>query len=412
MECLHRRLAGSRNCRFLAIFGAFLFLSACNEDNRYVEPPLVKVTVALPVVATVPLYATFTGNTVASASVDMEARVQGYLAAIHYADGAAVQKGQVLFEIEKAQYQAQTGQQEAALESAKATAANALRENTRQAELGLRQVSSQSKVEEAQTALATANADVAAAESALKLAQTSLSYTTITAPFDGVVSRHLVDVGALVGSAGPTKLATILQVNPIQVYFNISEAQQIALRETLAGTGKTLRSLREEELSMPVEITLSSGGQERHVGQVDYIAPAVDAQTGTLEMRALVQNENISLVPGLFVRVRMPVGQIERAVLVNDTAVLSNQAGSYVKVIGNDNVVEQRPVTLGPVEGQLRVIAKGLNADDRVVIGAIQRAVNGNRVEPVNGTMAALPDGLSPAVSPPLTAAEPVASTH
>ncbi len=388
-----------------------LLLIACTEDNQYVEPPPTRVTVARPIIASVPLYATFTGNTAASASVDLEARVQGYLAAINYADGAAVKKGRVLFEIEKAQYQAQIEQRQAALESARATAANARRENERQAELGQRQVASQSKVEEAQTTLATANADVTAAEAALKLAQTSLDYTTITAPFDGIVSRHLVDIGALVGSSGPTKLATIFQVSPIQVYFNISEQQQIALRDTLATTGKTLRSLREEELSLPVEISLSSSSAELHHGRIDYIAPAVDAQTGTLEMRALVQNENISLVPGLFVRVRLPVGYIENAVLVNDTAVLSNQVGSYVKVVGKTNVVELRQVTTGPVEGQLRVITKGLGAEDRVVIGAIQRAVNGNSVEPLNGTMAALPEGLASSASSPEPQTEPAAST-
>ncbi|MFG1479092.1 efflux RND transporter periplasmic adaptor subunit [Xanthobacter sp. V4C-4] len=375
---------------------ATLLLSACNDDNSYVAPPPVKVTVAQPMVATVPLYVEFTGNTAASATVDLDARVQGYLTAINYVDGEAVKKGRVLFEIEKTQYQAQVEQQQARLESAQATAANALRGNDRQAALGERQVASQSKVEDAQTALATANADVSSAEAALKLAEASLAYTTVTAPFDGVVTRHLVDVGALVGSSGPTKLARILQVSPLLVYFNITEQQQIELRDSLAKAGKTLKSLRGDKLEMPVEVLLSSGAAEAYEGRVDYVAPQVDAQTGTLEMRAVLENTDISLVPGLFVRVRLRVGGIENALLVNDTAVLSNQAGSYVKVIGKDNVVEQRPVTTGPVEGQLRVITGGLSADDRVVVGAIQRAVVGNTVTPVAGAMAGLPAGLAP----------------
>ncbi|WP_245430826.1 efflux RND transporter periplasmic adaptor subunit [Rhodoplanes roseus] len=353
----------------------------------------------MPTVMPVTLHAEFTGNTAPVSSVDLEARVQGFLESIGYRDGEAVRKGRVLFQIEKDQYQAQVDLQKAQLDSAKAKQANAQREFDRQSTLGQREVTSQRSVDDARTNLDTANALVAASEANLKLAETSLAYATVQAPSDGVVTRHLADVGALVGSSGPTKLATILQVDPIYVYFNLSEQQQIDLRDSLARQGKTLRSLREEEQTLPITVALSADTAFQYAGRIDYIAPQLDAATGTLQMRAVLENKAVNLVPGLFVRVRVPIGKIDEALLVDDTAVMSNQTGSYVMVVGNNNVVEQRPVTTGPVEGQLRVVTKGLAAGDKVVIGAVQRAVAGNTVTPVVGAMAAAPDAAKPATA-------------
>ncbi|MFG1431946.1 efflux RND transporter periplasmic adaptor subunit [Xanthobacter sp. V2C-8] len=378
-------------------FGAIILLSGCNDKNTYAAPPAPKVTVATPRQMAVTLYAEFTGNTAPLNAVDLEARVEGFLTSIDYRDGEAVRKGRVLFQIEKEQYAAKVEQLKAALESAGATQANAQRDYDRQAALGQREVSSQRTVDDAKTKLDTARADVKAAEAALNLAEISYAYTTVRAPFDGVVTRHLADVGALVGTSGPTKLATILQVDPIYVYANISEQQQIALRDDLAKAGKTLRSLREEKQEMPVEVALQDDAAFQYTGGIDYIAPQLDAATGTLELRAALDNPDVALVPGMFVRVRVPVGKIDPALLVNDTAIMANQAGSYVMVVGKDNKVEQRQVATGPVEGQLRVITKGLDAGDRVVIGAIQKAVAGNAVDPVSGAMAAAPEGPKPA---------------
>lgn len=376
---------------------AALLLGGCNEKNAYEAPPAAKVTVASPVQMPVTLYSEFTGNTVAVKAVDLEARVEGFLTAIDYHDGAVVKKDTVLFEIEKAEYAAKVDLQKAALDSARATQANAQREYDRQAALGEREVSSARTVDVAKTALDTATAQVASAEASLKLAETSYAYTTVRAPFEGVVTRHLVDVGALVGGTGATKLATILQVDPIDVYFNISEQQQHDLLADLARSGKSAQGILKAEDALPVEVALQPDLAFQYKGRIDYIAPRIDATTGTLEVRASLENPQLRLTPGLFVRVRVATGTIENALLVNDNAVLSNQVGSYVMVVGKDNVVEQRQVTTGPVEGQLRVITKGLKADDKVVIGSIQRAVAGNTVNPVAGAMAAPPEGPKPA---------------
>lgn len=388
----HVRRGGAGARLAMCSFGAALLLSGCNETNTFAPPPPAKVTVATPAQAPVTLYAEFTGKTAPSQEVNLEARVQGYLTIVGYADGEAVRKDRVLFEIEKDQYRDQVALQEAELAIAQAKAANAQTEFDRQADLGQKQVSSQRSVDDARAALDAAKGQVAADEASLSLARLSFGYTTVRAPFDGVVTRHLVDVGSLVGSSGPTKLATILRVDPLHVYFNMSEQQQIAMRDALAAQGKTLRDVRENRIAPPVEIALAGEAAYKYAGTIDYIAPQLDGATGTLQMRATLANKDVELIPGQFVRVRVPIGRIENALLVDDTAVQSNQSGSYVMVVGTDDVVEQRSVTAGPVEGQLRVITKGLSAGDKVVVGSLQRAVAGKTVDPVAGTMAVLPE--------------------
>jgi membrane fusion protein (multidrug efflux system) len=378
-------------------FAAIAMLPGCNEKNAYVAPPPAKVTVAPPIERQITLYAEFTGNTAPVASVDLEARVQGFLEKIHVRDGAPVRRGQLLFEIEKKQYEAQYELQKAQLMGAEAKQANAEREYTRQSTLGQKDFASQRAVDDAKTALDAANAMVAVGRANVAIAENSLGYTAIKAPFEGVLTRHLVDVGTLVGQSGPTRLATLVQVDPIHVYFNMSERQQLEMRDALAQQGSTLKQMRERDQDIPIELALPTDTTFKYKGKIDYIAPQVEAGTGTLQMRGILGNKDIDLVPGLFVRVRVPVGTIDKALLVDDTAIASNQAGSYVLVVGKDDTVEQRQVTTGPLQGQLRVVTEGLTADDKVVIGATQRAVPGNKVDPQPGQMAAVSDAAKPA---------------
>ncbi|SKA38870.1 membrane fusion protein, multidrug efflux system [Enhydrobacter aerosaccus] len=395
------RAALGRLAVLASLAGGALLLSGCNDKNKFAAPPPSKVTVAAPTQAPVTLYAEFTGKTAASLAVDLEARVQGYLTAIGYRDGDAVKKGAELFEIEKDQYRDQVALQKAQLAIAQAKEANAKVQYERQLAMGQKEAASQRSVDDMRTAFDEAKGQVAADQANLDLADLTYSYASVRAPFDGVVTRHLVDVGSLVGSSGPTKLATILQVDPLYVYFNMTEQQQIDMREALAAQGKTLRDVRESRVEPPVEVALGRDETFKYAGKIDYIAPQLDGATGSLQMRASLPNKTVELIPGQFVRVRVPTGKIEKALLVNDTAVRSNQAGSYVMVVGKDNVVEQRYVTTGPVRGQLRVITKGLNADDQVVIGSIQRAIAGKKVAPVNGAMAAVPEDPAPATGSP-----------
>ncbi|MFK8253453.1 efflux RND transporter periplasmic adaptor subunit [Ancylobacter terrae] len=363
--------------------GLALLVAGCQEQNAYVPPPPPKVTVAAPLKQPVTRYMELTGNTASINTVDLVARVEGFLMSIDYKDGAQVKKGDRLFLIQQDTYQADLDGAKAAQASAEANYTNAQTEYGRQATLGKQDFSSQAVVDKAKANMDMAAASVLSAKANVELAQINLGYTTVTAPFDGVVTRHLADVGQLVGHGEVTKLATIVQTAPIYVYFNVSENQVLRVKEALAKRGKTLRDVKEVE----IDIGLQTEQGYPHKGQLDYISPEVDPSTGTLLVRAIFENTDYSLIPGLFVRVRVPVQEIPDALLVDDTAIGSSQQGKYVLVVGADNVVQQVVVTEGQLDGQYRVIEKGLTADDKVIIGNVQRAIPGAKVVPEQGSM-------------------------
>ncbi|HYV88554.1 MAG TPA: efflux RND transporter periplasmic adaptor subunit, partial [Candidatus Polarisedimenticolia bacterium] len=212
--------------------------------------------------------------------------------------------------------------------------------------------------------------------------------------FDGVVSAHQASVGELVGVTGPTTLATLVQVDPIYVTFNLSEQDVLRIRQALQQHGTTLAKLGE----IPIDIGLMTEKGFPHRGTLDYVAPQVDATTGTLQVRAIFQNADHMLLPGFFARVRIPMLlQTGEALLVPDRALGADQAGSYALVINKDDVVEQRSVVTGQAFGELRQIVSGLSADDRVVVDGIARAVAGEKVAPKPVTIAPPPaDSMMP----------------
>ena len=353
-------------------------LVGCGEKNAYVPPPPAAVSVSQPLVRPVTRYFELTGNTKAFATVDLEARVQGFLDAITYKDGANVAKGTPLFSIQRDTYEAQVRQAQGALLAQQAARTNTETEYQRQATLGRQEFSSQAHVDDAKTKFDQASAAVTEAQANLDLATINLGYTTVLAPFDGIVTNHLVEVGALVGTGGPTKLASIVRVDPIYVYFNVSEQQVLQVKRGLAERGRPLGDLAH----IPVEIGLQSETGYPHRGRLDYVAPQVDPSTGTLLVRGLFENAGRALMPGLFVRVRVPVGREENALLVRDDAIGTNQQGSYLLVVGADNTVAQRLVTLGQREGRNRVIEAGLLPGEWVVTEGVQRAIPGAKVTP------------------------------
>jgi multidrug efflux system membrane fusion protein len=377
----HRGLrAMARALRTGRAFGllALPALAGCGQQNAYVPPPPPKVVVAQPLQQDVPLYVELTGNTKAINDVKLEARVQGFLEQQKYVDGATVKKGDLLFVIQQNTYQAQLDQAKASVEADKAAQANAQTEYTRQSTLGQQQFASQSRVDDAKTKLAQTSAAVLGSQANLEIATINLGYTEVTAPFDGVATRHLVSVGALVGVAGPTELASVVQIDPIYVYFDVAETVVQRVKDALARQGKTLRDVHD----VPVEIGLQTEDGYPHKGVIDYIAPQIEASTGTLQVRGIFDNKDYALLPGMFARVRVPIRRPAPALLVPDTAIGTSQVGRYVLVVNKDNVVEQRTVAIGQVDKGLRVIESGLKPDDLVVIDGIQRAIPGNKVEP------------------------------
>src|SRR5580693_4440401 len=379
-------------------------LAGCKPDNKFQPPPPPEISVAKPLQQQVQPYEVLTGNTVAFNTVDLVARVEGFLSSINYIDGGYVKKGDLLFLIEQTMYQAKVKEAQAELDSAKAQLLNAEAEFTRQETLLRQNVTAQNTYDQAKRDSARAN--VENQEGNLVIAQTNLGYTSVTAPFDGVVTKHLVSVGELVGATTATKLATIVQLNPIYVEFNMSEQDVLNIRDDLK------KRLTVEELSkVPLDIGLMDEEGFPHQGFLNYVSPEIDPMTGTILVRGLFNNPNRDLLPGFFARIRVPTAVGATAdFIIPDRVIGEDQAGKYVLVVNKDNVVEQRRITVGQLlVGGLRVIATGLTADDRVVLTTNGKAVPGGKVVPKETTIAAPPAAATPAATPP-AAAPPAAA--
>ncbi len=356
-----------------------LLLAACSQDNRYVAPPPPRVTVAAPLLKPVTRYLEATGNTAAVNSADLVARVAGFIQEINYQDGAFVKKGALLFTIEPEPYRIKLDQAKAAEEGARSALKQAQADLDRQTQLVARQAGTQATLDQSQAARDSSQSNLQQAEVNTRLAALNLEYAHVTAPFDGIVTARQVSVGQFVGSgASPTQLATIIQHDPIYVNFNISEQDVLRVRAEMARRGLTPDDLKK----VPVEVALQSETGYPHRGVLDYASPSVNPSTGTLAVRAVLQNENRVLLPGYFVRVRVPLGEAENALLVPDAAIGSDQGGRYVLVVDKDNLVEQRKVEIGPRVDDRRVIENGLSPQDRVVVAGVLRAIPGQKVEP------------------------------
>ncbi|WP_439924599.1 efflux RND transporter periplasmic adaptor subunit [Nitrobacter sp. JJSN] len=371
-----RRNASSAARISLITFSLFA-LTAC-EQNSFVPPPPPKVDVSLPVRRSITRYLTATGNTAPIQTVDLVARVQGVLQSINYADGTFVKQGTTLFTIEPETYKLKLEQAQAAEAGAQASLKQADADLKRQSSLVTRQVVSQATVDQSTSSRDNAQANLQQAQVNTKIAAVNYGYTNVLAPFDGIVSAHLVSVGELVGASSPTQLATIVQFDPIYVNFNVNEQDVLRVRAAAAQQGLTAKDLRET----PIEVGLQTESGYPHKGKLDYASPTLNQATGTLAVRGILPNADRVLLPGYYVRVRVPLEQQKDALLIPDIALGSDQAGRYVLVVNSGNVVEQRKVLTGPLEGDLRVIENGLKADDRVVIAGLLRAIPGQKVDP------------------------------
>ena len=358
---------------------ALLSLSACSDENHYVAPPPPKVTVATPTKQAVTRYLELTGNTVAVNSADLVARVAGFVHDIQYQDGAIVTKGTPLFTIEPEPYDVKLKQAQAAEASAQATLTQTQAEYDRQSALVSSQTVSRASYDQAKANRDAAQGSFDQAHANTKLAQLNYDYAHVTAPFDGVVMARQVSVGQFVGGGGaPTVLATIVQVDPIYATYNISERDVLRLRDVMAKRGMN----RDDLMQVPVEIGLQSESGYPHKGHFNYAAPMINASTGTLAARAIFDNKDRALLPGYFVRVRIPVEDQPDALLVPDVALGSDQSGRYLLVVNKDNVVEHRNIKTGPLIDGMRVIDDGLKADDSVVVAGVLRAIPGQKVDP------------------------------
>jgi RND family efflux transporter MFP subunit len=370
------RLRAATSC-IAFVASAALALSAC-EQNTFVPPPPPRVEVAVPVQKTITRYLDATGNTAAIKNVDLVARVQGFLQSINYKDGTPVKQGDTLFTIEPETYKLKLEQAQAAEAGAQASLKQAETDFKRQVDLVQRQAVSQATLDTSTATRDNAQASLQQAQANTKIAQVNYGYTNVTAPFDGIVTAHQVSVGELVGVSSPTQLATIVALDPIYVNFNVNEQDVLKFREEARKRGVTPDEIRQ----LPFEVGLQTETGYPHKGKLDYVSPNLNQSTGTIAVRGVIQNADRALLPGFFVRVRVPFDEQKNALLIPDAALGADQAGRYVLVVNAENVVEQRKVQTGPLDGGLRVIESGLKGEDKVVIAGLLRAIPGQKVDP------------------------------
>jgi RND family efflux transporter MFP subunit len=367
----------------------------CGEKNEYKAPPPPKVTVAHPLQKPVTDYLEFTGNAVAYNTVPLRARVEGYLEKVLFKDGAPVKKGQLLFLIQQEQYQAQLQKSQAQVLAEKAQLEHAQTEYVRYAKLVKEDAAAQTDVDRWHYERDSRRAAVMAAEANVALAKLNLSYTRITAPFDGRMGRHLKDPGALVGAGEKTLLAEINQINPIYVYFSINEQDLLRVRGPKPPTA-------EEELKKryPVYIGLADETGYPHPGYLDFAAISLNPTTGSLQLRGILRNPEAVILPGLFARVRVPIAEEKGAILVPETAIGYDQLGAFVKVVNDKHVVERRQVKLGNQVDTDRVVLEGLQGNDWVVVEGLIRAMPGREVTPEQATKTRASGGAQQAPTP------------
>lgn len=360
-----------------------VLLAGCEKKPEAAAPPAPAVTVASPLKKQTTDWDEFTGRFDAVDQVQIRARVTGFVTKVTFVDGAVVKAGDVLYEIDPRQYEAAAEQAQGQLDDAKAKVDLAQKELERATTLIKTQAISENIVDQRSQALAAAQASVLVAEGALKLAKLNLEYTKVVAPIDGRVSRHLISVGNLVNGSdsGATLLTSIVSMTPIYLYFDMDESiYQRNSRLWFEGRRPSSR-----DTPNPVQITLTGDSKPTKEGKMDFLDNRLDIGTGTLRGRAIVDNHDLSILPGQFARLRVIASGQYEALLIPDTAVATDQSRKIVMVVKPDDTVEARPVTLGPLDDGLRVIREGLKADDRIIIDGLQRARVGAKVTPKMG---------------------------
>jgi len=351
-------------------------ITGCKKPDTAAQaaplPPLV--TISDPEVRDVMTYMTTTGRTRAVASVEVRARVVGFLEEMKYEPGQMVKEGDLLFVIEKEDYAAQVEQAEAQLAATNADQEKAKSDLERFEEALKSNAVSKVQVTQARAELLRAEAAIVGAKANLRRANLSLSYCEVKSPIAGLVSRNLVDVGNLVApdSKDAALLATVVAIQPIYCYFEIPEA---FVNEALRRRAERAKAERDgKPRDVVVEIALPDDTEFAHSGLLDTVDNKVDTATGTLEARAVFKNEDTLLYSGVYVRVRTELGVQKGAVLVEEASLGMDLGGRFILVVGENNIVERRGVKLGQLEGKMRVILDGIKAGDRYVSDGIIRA--------------------------------------
>ncbi len=374
-----------------------LLLAACarHEAEAPSAPPPPEVTVARPAQRTVTDYRDFTGRLAAIDSVVVRARVTGYLEAVRFQEGALVQAGDLLYEIDQRPYRAALAQAEGSVAAAEARLVRLEADLGRARTLLEDHVISQEGFDQASGQYEETVGTLQALRAAVERAKLDLEFTRIKAPIGGRTGESALDVGNLV-MADSTALTSIVSIDPIQAYFEVDERSVLLYRDLVRQ--RKVKSAREARV--PVWLGLSDEEGFPHEGTIDFVDNRLDPTSGTIRVRALLDNPDAHLSPGLFARIRVPFSEPHPALLVPERALGADQRGWYVLVVDAQGVVEHRPVTLGARDDGQAVVEEGLAPGERVVVAGLQRARPGATVdaseEPPAGDPAAPAAGAEP----------------
>ncbi len=362
-----------------------LVLAACGEGApKQAAPPPPAVTIAKPQQQTVVDYDEYVGRFIAVDSVEIRARVSGYLDKVHFKDGQIVKQGDLLFTIDRRPFETSLAQVRATLAQARANLAFTESDLARASQLVRDRTITEQTFEQRTQAKRVAEASVAAQEAAVRQVELDLQFTELRAPVAGRIGDRRVSEGNLVtgGTGGNTTLlATIVSIDPIRFEFAFDEASFLRY-ERLGNGGKDAS----RGPGLDVAIRLIDEQDFKHQGKMDFVDNVIDRSSGTIRGRAVLANANGVFTPGMFGRVRVPGSQSYEALLLPDSAIGSEQARKFVMVVDNENVARTKYVTLGQLVGDLRVIKEGVAADDRVIVNGLMRARPGAKVTPQEQT--------------------------
>ncbi|HPS53467.1 MAG TPA: efflux RND transporter periplasmic adaptor subunit, partial [Phycisphaerae bacterium] len=334
---------GMRIISVLMIFAVAVGFCGCRKEKPVPAQPLPAVTAARPIQKEVIRHVYFTGRLDSFARVDITARVEGFLQKINFQDGDMVKKGQLLFEIEQDQYSALVEQAQGQLKSVIAQH-NDADVNYKRIQYAFKQnVATSQELSDALAKFEVTAAEMETKDGMLKQAQINLGYTKVYSPIDGMAGKHLVDVGNLVGYGQPTLLVTVIQQDPLYVYFEVSEQNLLLYRKFLRSP-KNNKNVEIDHVDLAVRLAGETG--YTHKGKLDltFEGNAVNSSTGTITWRGILENRNRLMTPGMFARVQLPIIKMKNTLLVPQVAVGKDLTGNYVFVVGSDNVIEQRHV--------------------------------------------------------------------
>ncbi len=359
----------------LILIAPMLLISSCREKNTFSPPPPSKVTMAKPVQETVTIFNEYPGRAEAIASVDIRPRVTGYLLEVHFEEGEEVEKGAVLFTIDPAPYQAAVDAAKAEVERANVALERARYEVDRMAKLRERNAAAEVEMVDAEASRDRGQADLLAAQAALRSAELNLEYTTIHAPIAGRISESYVDAGNLVGTNDTRAMATMTQWDPIHVNFTVDERFVIEFRRRMAENPELKRR------EVPVQIILADGSRLPETGVIDYVDNELNTSTGTIGVRAVVANPQGRMLPGMYANARIARLPIEDALLVPIQALQRDMSGDFLLGTDEAGVVERIDVEVGEQVTNARIVTSGLAPDEAFVLKGLQRARPGIKVE-------------------------------